>query len=159
MFTDLSKEETIETFRRIKEESVKFTEENNCTLGLVFSTIGFGLDVEDRKDLLLLRDAPLSDTTMAHFYAITTAGKFINYSQLVADITSHPSIAAVLIHEFDMDMKIKANEIEAVKRDIHEGRVRESRSSHLHADAKGKQAFMEEGLNHVDGQTSLCYWP
>ena len=101
VFTDLSKEETIETFRRIKEESVKFTEENNCTLGLVFSTIGFGLGVEERKDQLLFRDAPLSDTTMAHFYAITTAGKFINYSQLVADITSHPSIAAVLIHEYD----------------------------------------------------------
>ena len=40
VFTDLSKEETIETFRRIKEESVKYTEENNCTLGLVFCSIG-----------------------------------------------------------------------------------------------------------------------
>ena len=40
---------------------------------------------------------------MALYYSITTEGKLINYSQLVADITSHPSIAAVLIHEFDDD--------------------------------------------------------
>ena len=30
--------------------------------------------------------------------------------------------------------------------------------THLHADVKGKQAFMEDGMNHVVGQTSLCYW-
>ena len=81
---------------------------------------------------------------MAHHYHITTEGKFINYSQLVADITSHPKIAAVLVAESDHDMWIKARDIEV---------------SHLHADAKGRQAFMEDGLNHVDGQTSLCYWP
>ena len=41
VFTDLSREETIETFRKIKVDSIKYTEENNCTLGLVFCTIGF----------------------------------------------------------------------------------------------------------------------
>ena len=81
---------------------------------------------------------------MAHYYHITTEGKFINYPQLVADITSHSKIAAVLINEYDGDMRRKALFIKA---------------SHLHADAKGRQAFMEDGLNHVDGQTSLCYWP
>ena len=35
----------------------------------------------------------------------------------------------------------------------------EIKASDLHADARGKAAFMEEGLNHVNGQTSLCYWP
>ena len=73
---------------------------------------------------------------MAHHYAITTEGKFINFSQLVADITSHPSIVAVLIHEYDLDM---------------DGRARYIKASHLHVDVKGKRAFMEEGLNHVDG--------
>ena len=82
---------------------------------------------------------------MAHHYHITTEGKFINYPQLVADITSHPRIAAVLVNEDDDDMKDK---------------VRWSlKASNLHADAKGRQAFMEDGLNHVNGQTSLCYWP
>ena len=87
------------TFRRIKEESARYVEENNCGLGLVFSTIGFTIDNIDRQDLLTSLEAPLSDLTMAHHYSITTEGKFINYSQLVADITSHPKIAAVLINE------------------------------------------------------------
>ena len=44
VFTDLSKAETIETFRRIKKESIKYTEENLCTLGLVFCSIGFQIN-------------------------------------------------------------------------------------------------------------------
>ena len=44
VFIDLSKEETLETFRRIKEDSVKFTEENNCKLGLFFVGIGFQIE-------------------------------------------------------------------------------------------------------------------
>ena len=40
-FIDLSKEDTIKTFRRIKEDAAKFTQENDCRLGLIFSTIGF----------------------------------------------------------------------------------------------------------------------
>ena len=47
VFIDLSKEETIETFRRIKEDAAKFTLENNCKLGLIFSTIGFSLKDKD----------------------------------------------------------------------------------------------------------------
>ena len=143
MFTDLSKEETNETFRRIKEESATYVEDNNCRLGLVFSTIGFFINIDCNEDLLDSLEAPLSDPTMAHYYHITTEGKFINYPQLVVDITSHPKIAAVLINEYDWHMWGKAKQIEA---------------SHLHADAKGRQAFIEDGLNHVDGQTSLCYW-
>ena len=81
---------------------------------------------------------------MAHNYAITTEGQLLNYSQLVADITSHPSIVAILIHDCENQISSKEREIKA---------------SHLHADARGKQAFMEEELNHVDGQNSLCYWP
>ena len=104
MFTDLSKEETIETFRRIKEDSIKYTEVNNCKLGLLCYDIGFQFNKMEHNDLLSELDAPLSDTTMAHYYSITTEGKLINYSQLVADITSHPSIAAVLIHEIDGEM-------------------------------------------------------
>ena len=92
----------------------------------------------ERGDLLIELDAPLSDTTMAHYYAITTEGKFLNYSQLVADITSHPSIAAVLIHEENDYMCEKAEEIKASDLD-------------LDLDAEGKEAFMEEGLNHVNG--------
>ena len=98
--------------------------------------IGFQL-AKKREDCVLSElDAPLSDTTMAHYYSITTEGKVVNYSQLVADITSHPSIAAVLFHEYNLDMQSRARKIKA---------------KHLHADAKGKKAFMEEGLNHVDG--------
>ena len=44
VFTDLSKEETNETFRRIKEESARYVAQNNCGLGLVFSTIGFWIE-------------------------------------------------------------------------------------------------------------------
>ena len=44
VFTDLSKEETLETVRSIKEETIAYTEKNNCGLGLVISTIGFALD-------------------------------------------------------------------------------------------------------------------
>ena len=44
VFTDLSKAETIETFRRIKKDSIKYTEENFCTLGLVFCSIGFQIN-------------------------------------------------------------------------------------------------------------------
>ena len=80
---------------------------------------------------------------MAHVYSVTNDGKFVNYSQLVADITSHPSIAAVLVHEYDMDILSEAYTL---------------RASHVHEDAKGEKAFMEDGLNHVEGQTSLCYW-
>ena len=104
VFTDLSKNETLEIFSGIKEDSVKFTEENNCRLGLFFVSIGFQCDVDQNSELLSSLDAPLSDTTMAHHYAITTEGKMINYPQLVADITSHPSIAAVLIHELDYEI-------------------------------------------------------
>ena len=111
MYTDLGKEETNKTFRRIKEESARYVEENNCVLGLVFSTIGFYIEDKHSKDLLTSLEAPLSDPTMAHYYHITTEGKFINYPQLVADITSHPKIAAVLINEYDRDMFYKAEEI------------------------------------------------
>lgn len=111
---------------------------------MFFVDIGFRIWPNTMSFKLLEElDAPLSDTTMFHYYAISTEGKFINYAQLVADITSHPSIAAFLIHERDECMDREAGYI---------------RTSHLHADAKGKQAFMEDGLNHVDGQTSLCYW-
>ena len=64
--------------------------------------------------------------------------------QIVADLASHLALSAVLITEWDWNMDFKAKQIKA---------------SHLHADARGKAAFMEEGLSHVDGQTSLCYWP
>ena len=64
--------------------------------------------------------------------------------QLVADLASHLSLSAVLIQEHDEDMQQRARQIKV---------------SDLHADARGKAAFMEEGLNHVDGQDSLCYWP
>ena len=67
----------------------------------------------------------------------------MNYPQLVADITSHPRLVALLINErmhgmLDLPDKIKA--------------------SHLNANVKGKQAFLEDGLNHIGGLTSLCYW-
>ena len=65
--------------------------------------------------------------------------------QLVADLVSHPSLSAILIHEHDDEMNSKGS--------IH------INESHLHADARGTAAFIEEGLNHVQGQTSLCYWP
>ena len=64
--------------------------------------------------------------------------------QLVADLVSHLALSAVLIQEDDREMYLKALDIEA---------------SDLHADARGKAAFMEEGLSHLDGQNSLCYWP
>ena len=64
--------------------------------------------------------------------------------QIVANLASHLALSAVLITEEDWDMYSKATYIKA---------------RHLHADARGKAAFMEEGLSHVDGQTSLCYWP
>ena len=64
--------------------------------------------------------------------------------QLVADLVSHPYLSAVLIQEYDEDMDNKASYI---------------KKEDLHVDARGTAAFMEEGLNHVDGQTSLCYWP
>ena len=51
VFTDLSKEETIETFRRIKEDSIKYTEENNCKLGLFCVDIGFQL-TKNNSELL-----------------------------------------------------------------------------------------------------------
>ena len=82
---------------------------------------------------------------MVQHYGVTTDGMPINYPQLVAAIASHPSIFAVLVHEHAAEMSLKAK--------------LEIKASHLHADAKGKQAFMEDGLSHVDGQTSLCYWP
>ena len=63
VFIDLSKEETLETFFRIKEDSIKFTEENNCKLGLFFVNIGFMIESYFLKKEL---DAPFSDTTMAH---------------------------------------------------------------------------------------------
>ena len=74
---------------------------------------------------------------MAHHYWPTTTGEMLNYPQLVADLTSHPSLSAVLIHEFDEGMLEKVDE--------------KLEASHLHADVKGKAAFMEEGLNHVEG--------
>ena len=57
--------------------------------------------LDKHQNLLKSLGAPLDDKTIAHYYSITTDGKFINYSQLVADITSHPKIAAVLINEHD----------------------------------------------------------
>ena len=80
MYTDLSKEETNETFRRIKEESARYVEENNCRLGLVFSTIGFSINIDKHKNLLNSLEAPLSDPTIVHYYSITTDGNLINYS-------------------------------------------------------------------------------
>ena len=35
----------------------------------------------------------------------------------------------------------------------------EIKVSHLHADARGQAAFIEDSLSHVDGHTSLCYFP
>ena len=68
----------------------------------------------------------------------------MSYSQLVADLAGHPSIFAVLIHEYDDLMQEKAEKIEV---------------SHVLANQIGTKAFMVDGLNHVDGQASLCYWP
>ena len=154
---DQSKVETIETIKRIKEESVRFAEKNDCNIGHVFVSVGFRLINEGPKDpfgdeyglnhkhLLTELEAPLSETTMAHHYNITTKGELLNLPQLVADLTSHPFLSAVLIHEeTGDDMNIRSTEIQATD---------------LHSDVKGKSAFMEEGLNHVDGQPSLCYWP
>ena len=140
---DLSKAETIEAVMRIKEESIREAEEKRCKIAHIFVLIGFRLDGEYHKSVLTEREAPLSETTMAHHYSVTTTGELINMPQLVADLTSHPSQSAVLIQEYDEDLEDMAYEIKA---------------THLHADARGRAAFMEEGLNHVEGQTSLCYW-
>ena len=95
------------------------------------------------KSLLTELGAPLSNTTLAHHYNVTRTGELVNMYMLVANLASHLALSAVLIQEYDGGMSSYYT-IEA---------------SHLHADARGKAAFMEEGLSHVDGQTSLCYWP
>ena len=33
------------------------------------------------------------------------------------------------------------------------------RAKHLHPSARGKNGFIENGMNHADGQTRLLYWP
>ena len=151
MFTDLSKAETIKEVQLIKAGSVKQTEEKSCKIAHIFVTIGIRLDDKsyegrDRhKSLLTELAAPLSNTTMAHHYNVTRTGELVNMPQIVADLASPLALSAVLIQEWDRDMYKKA------RYDI--------KASDLHADARGKAAFMEEGLSHVDGQTSLCYWP
>ena len=129
-FVDLSKAETTKTIKSIKEDSAKFSDQNNSNVIHVFVTIGFLIVSKFTGGISLLTEveAPLADTTMAHFYSPTTTGEMLNYSQLVADLTSHPSLLALLINEHDGDMEMKAWHIEA---------------SHLHADARGKAAFME----------------
>ena len=130
--------------QRIKEDSVKYVRENKCKIAHIFVSIGFRLDGDGfHKSLLTELNAPLSNTTMAHHYNVTRTGELVNMPQLVADLPSQYSLSAVFIQEYDIDMLLKAREIKA---------------SHLHADARGQAAFMEEGLSHVDGQNSLCYW-
>ena len=46
VFTDLNKEKTLEMFCRIKEDSIKFTQENNSSIGLFFVGIGFKMNSE-----------------------------------------------------------------------------------------------------------------
>ena len=136
--------------QHIKAVSVKQAEEKKCNIAHIFATIGFRLDdkyydgSERHKSLLTELGAPLSNTTMAQHYNVTRTGELVNMPQIVADLASHLALSAVLIQEYDYEMYKEARYIEA---------------SHLHADARGKAAFMEEGLSHVDGQTSLCYWP
>ena len=136
--------------QHIKAVSVKQAEEKKCKIAHIFATIGFRLDdkhafgIDHAKSLLTELGAPLSDTTIEHHYNVTRTGELVNMPQIVADLASHLSLSAVLIQESDNGMYVKAGLVKA---------------SHLHADARGKAAFMEEGLSHVDGQTSLCYWP
>ena len=35
---------------------------------------------------------------------------------------------------------------------------KELEAYHLHADVLVESQLYEDGLNHVDGQTSLCFW-
>ena len=150
VFIDLSKAETIKEVQSIKAASVKQAEEKKCKIAHIFVTIGFRVDDKDdygndrHKSLLTELEAPLSNTTMAQHYNVTRTGELVNMPQIVADLANHLALSAVLIQEWDDKMYDKTKEIKA---------------SDLHADARGKAAFMEEGLNHVDGQTSLCYWP
>ena len=62
------------------------------------------MEDEANTSLLEEREAPLSDTTVAHHYCPTTTGEVLNYPQLVANLTSHPSLSAILIQEHDDDM-------------------------------------------------------
>ena len=117
-------------------------------------TIGYRLDSYHRK-LLTQLGAPLSDKTMAHHYCLTTIGEVLNMPQLVANLTSHPLLSAILIHERDeANQEMKNNDtISMVDKDL------QINASHLHSSVKGIAAFKEEGLSHVEGQPSLCYWP
>ena len=68
-------------------------------------SIGFRiLDKDDFQEhvhtrLLTELEAPLSNTTMAHHYNLTTTGEALNLSQLFADLVSHQSLSAILVHE------------------------------------------------------------
>ena len=100
-FVDLSKAETTKTIKSIKENSAEFADQNDCNVGHIFVTIGFMLSHSCSKYLLTEVEAPFARTTMGFWYYPTTTGEVLNYPQLIADLTSHPSLSAVLIQEND----------------------------------------------------------
>ena len=91
----------------------EFKSKDIDSVGIFVICIGFRLRADNAKheQVLSKHGVQTSDTDKVHDYHLTFDGQMVCMNELLLDLTSDPFFKCVLIHQYDLRMAAKSEEI------------------------------------------------